>query len=124
MSVTKLAWLLKTAKQIIKKPKLEVEELNYPSPLCSPSRPPCRLGEGSDTTFQAMLPGSCGLGRREGQTVLEEDCGGEGGVGESKCRSSVPALSARHSPSKQLLIFIEIELVYSIILVLGVEYND
>lgn len=54
----------------------------------------------------------------------EEDCGGEGGVGESKCRSSVPALSARHSPWNQLLIFIEIELVYSIILVLVVQYND
>lgn len=44
--MTKLAWLLKTVKEIIKKPELEAGQLNFPPLLCGTSRPPFQVGRG------------------------------------------------------------------------------
>lgn len=94
--MTKLAWLLKTEKEIIKKPELEAGQLNFPLLLCGTSGPPFQAGRGLWHCFP--MPGSQvdvagtesrGSSLREGEE--------EAGAGRDDGKHAAMLLHARHT---------------------------
>ena len=106
--MTKLAWLLKTVQEIIKKPELESGQLNFPPLLCGTSGPPFQVGRGLWQCFPTSGSQADVAGAESGETLQREE-GEEAGMGRDDSKHTSYAFTHRahaalHGPWKLLLL--------------------
>lgn len=94
--VTKLAWLLKTEKEIIKKPEREAGQLNFPPLLCGTRGPAFQAGRG--LWHRCPMPGSqADVAGTESRGTSHREGEEEVGAGRDDGQCLAKLLRARHT---------------------------